>query len=67
MVPGKDLYPSNVPVTVTFSTRKNLTVYAPNDPTGIHPTDAYTISIGPYSIQIKLPPEVLLLKIVDQQ
>jgi hypothetical protein len=39
------------------------TAYAPNDTSGIHPTDAYTIASMPNSIQISLPAKVLLIKI----
>jgi hypothetical protein len=60
---GKDLYPSNVPVTLTLPTRHSFTLYAPNDPTGVNPTDAYTVSATPMSITLNLPPEVLLLEI----
>jgi hypothetical protein len=63
--PGKDIYPKHVPISVTFSAPKTLTVYAPNDATGIHPTNAYTLSKTPRSIDLDLPPKVLLIKIVD--
>lgn len=62
-VPGKDSYPAEVPVKVTFSGPQSFTVYAPNDPSGVDPTDAYTISTTDRSITLKLPPEVLLIKI----
>lgn len=61
--PGADLYPQNVPITVTFSEAHPLGVYAPNDATGTHPTRTYTISTTGHSITIKLPPQVLLLKL----
>jgi len=60
---GTDVFPSNVPVTLTFSAAHTFTVYAPNDATGVNPTTAYTLSTGSNSIQLNLPPEVLLLKI----
>lgn len=60
---GKNLYPDNVPVTLTLPTRHTFTVYAPNDSTGVNPTGAYTVSATPTSITLNLPPEVLLLEI----
>jgi hypothetical protein len=66
ILPGKDLYPRNEAVTVTFSTPQTFTVYAPNDPSGVNPTGAYTVSTTSDSIQLELPPEVLLIKIVHQ-
>ena len=42
--PGVDLYPENVPITLPFSASKELTIYAPNDASGVNPSDAYTIS-----------------------
>jgi hypothetical protein len=62
--PGMDLYPENVPITLTFSASKELTIYAPNDASGVNPTDAYTISKTPSSINLDLPLKVLLIKIV---
>jgi hypothetical protein len=62
--PGVDLYPENVPITLTFSASKELTIYAPNDASDVNPTDAYTISKTPSSINLDLPPKVLLIKIV---
>ena len=61
--PGKDLYPSLVPVTIAFPQAQDVTVYAPNDPTGVNPTQAYTIATTSRSITLNLPPEVLLLEI----
>ena len=65
IVPGRDIYPANVPVTLTFSSAKDLLVYAPNDASGVRPTGAYTIAKDPFSISLSLPPKVLLLKISD--
>lgn len=62
---GKDLYPPTVLVTLTFSSQKDLTVYAPNDVSGVNPTDRYTVSKTLSSISLDLPPKVLLIKIVD--
>jgi hypothetical protein len=62
--PGVDLYPENVPITLTFSASKKLTIYAPNDASGVNPTNAYIISKTPSSINLDLPPKVLLIKIV---
>jgi hypothetical protein len=42
--PGKDLHPRNVPIMVSFSAPQIFTVNAPNDSSGVNPTDAYTIS-----------------------
>lgn len=66
-VAGQDLYPSNVPVTLTFSTRHAFTVYAPNDSTGVNPTSTYTLSTASNSIILNLPAEVLLLQITNTQ
>jgi len=60
---GADLYPQNVPITVTFSEARPLAVYAPNDATGTQPTRTYTISTAEHSITINLPPQVLLIKV----
>jgi hypothetical protein len=62
-MPGKDLYPQEVPVTVRFFEAHASTVYAPNDATGVEPTDAYTIAITPRSIMVNLPAKVLLVRI----
>ena len=62
---GADIYPQPIPITVNFEEPKTITIYAPNDATGMHPTSAYTISEGARSIQFELPAQVLLLKIVD--
>ncbi len=62
--PGVDLYPENVPITLEFSASKKLTIYAPNDGSGVNPTNAYTISKTPSSIHLDLPSKVLLIKIV---
>ena len=61
--PGYDLDRQPVPVTITFLDPYKLTVYAPNDPSGVNPTSAYTISTTPNSIQLNLPAKALLLKI----
>lgn len=66
-VPGNDLYPSNVPVTLTFSTPHAFSVYAPNDSTGVNPTSTYTLSTASNSISLNLPAEVLLLQITNTQ
>ena len=63
-IPGKDLYPQKVPVTVTFSEPHAFTVYAPNDASGVEPTDAYTTATTPRSLTLNLPAKVLLVKIV---
>jgi len=60
---GYDIDRQPVPVTITFYDPYKFTVYAPNDPSGITPTSAYTISTTPNSIQLNLPAKVLLLKI----
>ena len=65
-VPGKDIYPRSVAMTVTFSGEEAVTVYAPNDASGVQPTDAYTISKTPDSIDLNLPAKVLLIKVVDE-
>jgi hypothetical protein len=62
---GMDIYPPNVPVTITTSEPYAFTVYAPNDSTGVRCTDRYTISTSSNSIKIDLPPEVLLIKIAS--
>jgi hypothetical protein len=61
--PGKDLYPGEIPITLTFRHPENFTVFAPNDPTGVNPTSAYTFAITSKSIELDLPPEVLLVEI----
>jgi hypothetical protein len=61
--PGHDVDRQPVPVTITFRDPYKFTVYAPNDRSGVNPTDAYAISTTPNSIQLNLPPKVLLLKI----
>jgi hypothetical protein len=66
MVPGKDIDPPKVPIAISFEKPLTFTVYAPNDPTGTNPTDAYTVATMPDSIQIDLPAEVLLIKIVGK-
>jgi hypothetical protein len=65
---GEDLYPQNVPVTVSFPVASGLTftVYAPNDASGVNPTGAYTRAITANSIQINLPPKVLLIQIAGE-
>lgn len=62
--PGKNRYPDNVPITLTFANPQTFSVYAPNDATGVSPTDKYTISASPSALQVELPPEVLLIRIV---
>lgn len=66
IVPGIDVYPPTVSVTLTFSSSKTFTVYAPNDESGTHPTNAYTTSKNLNAIRLALPPEVLLIKVVDK-
>jgi hypothetical protein len=66
-VPGRDVYPPNVPVTLTFSSPYAFRIYAPADSSGINPTDRYTISTTAYSIKLDLPPEVLLVKIAGDR
>jgi hypothetical protein len=61
--PGKDVYPPNVAMTISFENPEAFTVYAPNDASGPNPTGAYTISTKPDAIRIILPPKVLLIKI----
>jgi len=61
--PGQNLYPHKVPVQIRFSSPYTFTVYAPNDASGVNPTNAYTIGIKPDSLEIDLPAQVLLLKI----
>lgn len=58
-----DTYPPRVPVTIKFSGPHNFTVYAPNDPSGVDPTDTYTIGTTDEAIRIDLPAQVLLIKI----
>lgn len=58
-----DLYPPRAPVTLKFSTPHNFEVYAPNDPSGVHPTGTYTIATTDRAIRIDLPAKVLLIKI----
>jgi hypothetical protein len=60
---GKDVYPEGVPIGVTFSDATPTAVYAPNDESGIGETEAYTISSDSRSVTLKLPPQVLLIKI----
>lgn len=63
ITPGYDLYPEDVPVTITLPGAYEFTVYAPNDSSGEGPTGAYTISTTKNSIQLKLPPKVLIIRI----
>jgi hypothetical protein len=65
---GEDVYPANVAMTVTFSAESDLTftIYAPNDASGVNPTDEYTLGTTANSIQINLPPKVLLIQIAGQ-
>jgi hypothetical protein len=60
---GKDVYPENVPITVTLHDPRSFTVYAPNDNSGVNPTRAYTIESSDRTIKLEVPPEVLLVKI----
>jgi hypothetical protein len=60
---GYDIEPEKAPVTLTFSSSREFTVYAPNDPSGVNPTDTYTLSTKPNTIELNLPAKVLLLKI----
>jgi hypothetical protein len=62
-VPGHDIPTENIPVTISFVEAQSFTVYAPSDATGSNPTSTYTLSTTPTSIQISLPPEVLIIKI----
>jgi hypothetical protein len=64
---GRDVYPENVPVTLSFAAPYDFTVYAPNEPSGTNPTDAYTLSTTPTSIQINLPADLLLIRIAEKQ
>jgi hypothetical protein len=64
-VPGQDVPTENVPVTISFREAQSFTVYAPSDATGSNPTSAYTLSTTPMSIQINLPPEVLIIRIAS--
>jgi hypothetical protein len=64
-VAGKDIPTENIPVTITFSVAESFTVYAPNDPSGTNPTGAYTLSTTSNSIEVDLPPEVLIIKIAS--
>jgi hypothetical protein len=61
---GHDIYPSHVPVTLKFSTPHDFDVYVPSDPSGIDPTETYTIAKTDREIRIDLPAKVLLIKIV---
>jgi hypothetical protein len=65
-VSGKDIPTNNVPVTIRFSGPQSFTVYAPNDASATNPTSAYTLSTTSTSIEINLPPEVLIIKIAAQ-
>ncbi len=61
--PGKDLHPDNIAITMTFPRTERFAVYAPNDVSGVNPTTAYTNATTSNSIQVNLPPQVLLLEI----
>lgn len=63
MKAAHDIYPPRVPVTIKFSAPHNFTVYAPNDPSGVNPTDTYTIATSDRAIRLDLPAKVLLIKI----
>lgn len=65
-VSGQDLYPAEVPVTLRFATPRSFTVYAPNDESGVNPTESYTSSMDSNSISINLPSQVLLIRIVGE-
>lgn len=60
---GKDLHPPEVPVRLTFATPRAFTVYAPNDLSGTNPAVGYTVSTTARSIELKVPAEVLLVRI----
>jgi hypothetical protein len=64
---GKDIYPANVAMTVSFPAENdlNFNVYAPNDASGVNPTGEYTLGTTANSIQINLPPKVLLIQIAE--
>lgn len=62
---GKDVYPENVPITVTLREARSFTVYAPNDDSGVSPTRAYTIESSDRAIKLELAPKVLLVKIAN--
>jgi hypothetical protein len=64
---GKDVYPPNEAMTVSFPAESGLTftVYAPNDASGVNPTGEYTLGTSANSIQINLPPKVLLIQIAE--
>lgn len=66
ILPGKDLYPPDVPVTVIFRNAQAFTIYAPNNSSGTTPTDAYTISANPRSLEFRLPPKVLVIRIAKE-
>jgi hypothetical protein len=62
-VAGKDIATQKVPVTISFSGGQSFTVYAPTDASGPDPTSTYTLSTTTTSIEIALPPEVLIIKV----
>jgi len=64
--PGHDVYPKNAAVTIQFCIPRHFTVYAPNDSAGVNPTTEYTVWSTPKSIELNLPPEVLLIKIATE-
>jgi hypothetical protein len=64
-VAGRDIATQEVPVTVSFAGPESFTVYAPNDPSGVNPTKAYTLYLTPMSITVDLPPQVLIIKIAS--
>jgi hypothetical protein len=64
--PGHGVYPKNVAVTIQFCIPRSVTVYAPHDSTGVNPTTDYTVWSTPKSIEVNLPPEVLLIKIAAE-
>jgi hypothetical protein len=66
-VAGKDIATQNVPVTISFSGAHSFTVYAPTDASGTNPTSTYTVSTTTTSIEIALPPEVLIIKVLVAQ
>jgi hypothetical protein len=64
--PGVDQNPKKVPVTISFCEPHDFTVYAPNDTGGTNLTDSYTLSTTSDSIELDLPAQVLLVKIVGK-
>jgi hypothetical protein len=63
---GSDLFNTPVPVTLSVSKANRAVVYAPNDPTGQNPTEAYTKSASTTKIELNVPDQVILIKIPGQ-